>query len=94
MAYKNGYESGYPSTLYNDSFDNMVLDVFNQYENINIFLDRPDDFQDEGRFQDYQESLDFDNKIKTIMDKNNIKYKTLKVNDKTIEYILTFMVGL
>ena len=72
----------------------MVLDVFNQYENINIFLDRPDDFQDEGRFQDYQQSLDFDNKIKSIMDKNGIDYRTLKVNDKTIEYILTFMLNL
>lgn len=94
LAYKNGYESGYPSSLYGSSFDTMVLDVFNQYENINIFLDRPDDFQDEGRFQDYRQSLDFDNKIKSIMDKNGIDYRTLKVNDKTIEYILTFMLNL
>ena len=94
LAYKNGYESGYPSTLYNDTFDKMVLDVFNKYENINIFLDRPDNFQDEGRLQNHKESLDFDNKIKSIMDKTEISYRTLKVNDKTIEYILTFTLGL
>jgi hypothetical protein len=28
------------------------------------------------------------------MDKNEISYRTLKVNDKTIEYILTFTLGL
>jgi len=94
LAYKNGYESGYPSTLYGETFDKMVLDVFNKYENINIFLDRPNVFQDDGRFQDQQESLDFDNKIKSIMDENSINYRTLKVNDKTIEYILTFVLDL
>lgn len=94
LAYKNGYESGYPSSLYDNTFDNMVLNIFNQYENINLFLDRPEDFQDEGRFQDYKESLEFDNKIKGILDKHSIEYKTLKVNDSTIDYILTFSLGL
>ena len=35
-----------------------------------------------------------DNKIKGILDKHSIEYKTLKVNDSTIDYILTFSLGL
>jgi len=91
LAYKNGYGNEYPASLYNDYFDKMVIDVFNQYDNINLFLNRPEDFQDEGRFQDYQQSLSFDNKIKSILDDNNFQYRSILVNEHTIEYIIKFV---
>lgn len=94
LAYKNGYDDGYPASLYGESFDKMVIDVFNKYENINIFLERPDDFQEDGRFQNKEESLMFDSKIKSILDNNSIEYRTLQVNDLTIEFILKFVLDL
>lgn len=94
LAYKDGYDNGYPASLYGENFNTMVLDVFNKYENINIFLDRPDDFEDNGRFQNKEQSLSFDKKIKGILDDNKISYRTLKVNDQTIDFILTFVLGL
>lgn len=94
LAYKDGYNVEYPSSLYNDTFDQMVLNVFNQYNNINIFLERPDNFQDDGRFQDKEQSLMFDSKIKSILDNNSIDYRTLQVNDLTIEFIMKFILEL
>jgi len=94
LAYKNGYDDGYPSSFYGESFDKMVIDVFNKYENINLFLERPDNFQEDGRFQNKEESLMFDSKIKSILDDNSIEYRTLQVNDLTIEFILKFVLGL
>lgn len=94
LAYKNGYDDGYPASFYSESFDKMVIDVFNKYENINLFLERPDNFQEDGRFQNKEESLMFDSKIKSILDDNSIEYRTLQVNDLTIEFILKFVLEL
>src|SRR5210317_2381135 len=40
LAYKDGYNSPYPSSHYDSSFDIMVLELFSKYDNINIFLER------------------------------------------------------
>tara|TARA_B110000503_G_scaffold26884_1_gene42564 strand:+ start:1965 stop:2516 length:552 start_codon:yes stop_codon:yes gene_type:complete len=89
LAYKNGYSGEYPSKFYKDSFDVMVLDLFKSYENINIFLDRPEDeFEETGRFQSHQESLEMDNKIKKILDTNNILYHTITVGEESVKEIL------
>jgi len=87
LAYKDGYNNEYPASLYGDSFDKMVVDVFNQYDNINIFLDRPYDFQADGRFHDMDESVDYDNKIKGVLDKYDIQYHIFEVNEDTVENI-------
>ena len=55
-----------------------------QFNNENILIDTSPDIR--------QQLLN--NKIKSIMDENSINYRTLKVNDKTIEYILTFVLDL
>lgn len=94
LVYKNGYSNEYPVSLYGDKFDEMVIEVFKKYDNINLFLNRPEDFQDEGRFQNYEESIMFDNKIKSIMDTNSIDYRTINVNEHTIDFILKFVLDL
>lgn len=94
LAYKNGYSNEYPVSLYGDKFDEMVIEVFKKYDNINLFLNRPEDFQDEGRFQNYEESIMFDNKIKSIMDTNGIDYRTINVNEHTVDFILKFVLDL
>jgi len=89
LVYKNGYTDDYPAKFYNDSFDSMVLELFNSYKNINIFLERPDKkFQQEGRFQSEKESESVDKKIKTIMDENNIQYHNVKVGDNELRRII------
>ena len=83
MVYKNRYGENYPQGLYGDSFDNFLLDLFNQYENINILLKRKkDSFDDNGRFQDLGESLEIDSLLKTILVDNKIPHHEFEVNDE------------
>lgn len=89
LAYKEGYEKGYPSTFYNEQFDKMVVDLFKKYNNINFFLNRPKkNFQNDGRFQDYIQSLEFDEQIKNIMNINDVDYTDIDVDEQTINKII------
>src|SRR5210317_373958 len=88
-VYKTGYTGEYPAKFYNDTFDKMVLELFNSYENINIFLDRADrQFQQEGRFQSQTESLEYDEKIKKVLEDNDIPYHNVKVGDNELRRII------
>jgi predicted DNA-binding ArsR family transcriptional regulator len=89
LVYKTGYTGEYPAKHYNDTFDKMVLELFNSYENINIFLDRADrQFQQEGRFQSQTESLEYDEKIKKVLEDNDIPYHNVKVGDNELRQII------
>jgi len=92
LLYKNGYTGDYPAKFYGDSFDHMVLDLFNSYDNINIFLERPEkEFQVEGRFQDQDESLMLDNKLKDILYMYNIPYHSVTVGENTVSDIMKLL---
>jgi hypothetical protein len=92
LLYKNGYTGNYPAQFYGESFDHMVLDLFNHYDNINIFLERPEkEFQVEGRFQDQDESLMLDNKLKDILYMYNIPYHSITVGENTVSDIMKLL---
>ena len=92
LAYKDGYNKEYPLSLYGKGFDNMVLEVFSKYQNINFFIKRKEeDFQQSGRFQSYQESLEFDDKIQYILDMNGFPYYCLDVNENTVTDVVNFL---
>jgi len=91
LVYKTAYkEDSYPSKLYGESFDKMILDIHNQYDNINIFLKRTNDigYNENERYQTYNESLELDNKIKNVLDSHNIPYFEVKVGNKTVNKII------
>jgi hypothetical protein len=95
LAYKDGYDKGYPASLYGESFDKMVFDVFNQYTNINFLLNRDDKkYQTEGRFQSQTESSMFHNKIKNILDDHDLTYFNMEVNGDTVDKIIKFITNL
>ena len=92
LLYKNGYTGDYPAKFYGDSFDHMVLDLFKSYENINIFLERPEkEFEVEGRFQSQDESLKLDNKLKDILYMYNIPYHSVTVGENTVSDIMKLL---
>ena len=90
LVYKNVYKSNqYPATLYGDSFDRMVLDIYNQYENINILLDRGNGNHNESeRYQNLEESRILDESIENALIQNNIQYYRIKVNGNTVKNIM------
>jgi deoxyadenosine/deoxycytidine kinase len=92
LIYRNYYDSDdtYPQRLYGESFDKMVLDVFNQYDNINIVLERSaeGDHNEKERYQTLDMSRDLDNAIDATLVKHKIPHYRVKVGDNTLEEIL------
>jgi len=69
-----------------------MLDIHNKYNNINIFLERPEKVhENEGRFHDEDMSLKLDKKIMSILEDNDIPYIKIKVNENTINSILALV---
>jgi deoxyadenosine/deoxycytidine kinase len=90
LTYRNYYKgTEYPSSLYGESFDKMVLDTFNQYHNINIVLDRADGVHNnDERYQNLEESKELDVVIENSLIQNNIPFYKIKVNDDTVDAIM------
>ena len=90
LVYRLVYKATtYPSTLYGESFDKLVLDIFNKYDNINILLERGDgNHNEKERYQNLEESKQLGKAIELSMIKNNIPYYVVKVGDNTVKDIL------
>ena len=90
LTYRNYYKgTEYPSSLYGESFDKMVLDTFNQYDNINIVLDRADGVHNnDERYQNLEESKELDIVIENSLIENTIPFHKIKVNDDTVDDIM------
>lgn len=57
-------------------YEKLVMQRFNQYNNINVFVQRNQDvFEQEGRIHNLQQSRDIDNRILGFMDRFNVEYK-------------------
>ncbi len=92
LIYKDYYnskrESDYPSKLYRESFDNMILDMHNGYDNINILLKRgKGKHNDKERYHNLEESKELDSIIQESLDFHNIKYHEVEVGKNTLKYI-------
>lgn len=90
LTYRNYYKSNeYPATLYGNTFDKMVLEIFNQYDNINILLERGEgNHNEKERYQTLEQSKELDKAIELSMISNNIPYYVVKVGDNTLKDIL------
>ena len=94
LTYRNYYKSSeYPSSLYGETFDKMVLDVFNQYDNINIVLKRAEgNHNNEERYQNLEQSKELDNVIENSLMDNNIPYHTIQVGENSVDEIIKLIV--
>jgi deoxyadenosine/deoxycytidine kinase len=90
LIYKTYYESGtYPATLYGESFDRMILDIHNQYDNINIVLNRTNGLHNEmERYQNLEQSISLDVEIENKLINYHIPYTKVDVNDNTVTEIM------
>ena len=71
-------------------FKQMALDYFNQYDNLNIFLERTHKYQPSGRNQTEEQAEIVGNKIKNMLEELGICYKTLYANT-ALENILEIL---
>jgi hypothetical protein len=72
-------------------FKDFVLDTYDKYDNLNIFLQRNIEehpYQEYGRLQTLDEAIEIDKSIKDILDTVNAKYKTILASSNTVKDIL------
>jgi deoxyadenosine/deoxycytidine kinase len=97
LTYKKYYnENGgdeYPASLYNETFDNMLMEIHKKYENINIVLERGrGNHNNIERYQNLEQSKDLDKVIENTLIENNLPYHKLKVNGKTVNNIIKLII--
>lgn len=91
--YKEKYTNNeYPSCYYDNTFDQFIWKLFKSYNNINIFLKRDDKIFDEnGRFQNLEESKNIDDEIKKSLIENNVSFTEFDVNVNTPNDVFNFI---
>jgi len=71
-----------------EDFRRYILKKFNQFDNINVFLERVKPFNPNGRNENsLEEARQYDGFIKSFMDNNGVKYYTATGDLDGCEYI-------
>ncbi len=77
--------------LYNKSlsktFDHLILEIFNSYNNKNFFLTRKKKYMRKGRLQTLEQAEELDRLTKELLDSNSIGYDTVTGEKESIELI-------
>lgn len=96
LVYKNYYakdDSEYPSCLYGDKFDDLILSIHNYYDSLNILLIRSSEGEhnNKERYQNFEQSIDIDHRIKVMLDSHNIPYVEISVDGDPVNEILKLL---
>jgi len=79
------------SAFYNNpidkDFNKNILNKFNQFNNINYFLQRVKPFNEVGRFQTAEEAKQDDIKLRKMLDEFEVKYQVIKGEKASTEII-------
>ena len=73
---------------YKEELKDLAIAMFNNYNNVNIFIERNHKYQEFGRNQTEEESDEKSVEIKKFLNDNNIPFVVLKSGEETIDYIL------
>jgi hypothetical protein len=72
------YRELYDGPLYSDLIDKLARECYDKYENINFMLERPPQFEQTGRAQNFDESINIDNAILEMFRDEEIPFFQLK----------------
>jgi len=81
----------YTTNSYFPSYRPLLMEMFNQYENVNILLTRNHPYNPVGRFQDEAGALAVDKLLVRTLEENNIPYTALPSDDTTPLEILKIL---
>ena len=88
---KNGGDV-YPSNLYGETFDKLLIEINNKYDNINILLDRTKGIHNDiERYQNLEESIELDREIENTLIQHSLPYHKIKVDDQTVNNIVDLL---
>ena len=85
LAYLNKNDSAFP----NKAFENFVKELYSNYNNLNIFIERNDShkYQEYGRSQSYEEACQKDSEILNLLDDLSIPYIKMPMGPNLIDAI-------
>lgn len=81
----------YKSDNYYKSFDDLVLEVYSSYNNINILLERNHSYDKVGRIQSEEETNMVRNRIMNVLNLYGIEYKVFKTHKRITEEIADYI---
>lgn len=71
-----------------DTLYKLIIEEFNKFDNVlNILLQRSFDYSPIGRNQNLEEAIEVDEKMKKLLDDNNIEYIEYNVKEDTDDII-------
>ena len=94
LIYKDRYneEPEYPSMFYGYKFDEFIVDLHKRYDSLNIVLERdPSMYQNDGRFQTLEESVEIDRDIIGMLERNEVEYFKVPINNDTANIIISLI---
>jgi len=94
LIYKDRYNDvlEYPSTFYGHAFDEFIVDLHSRYDSLNIVLERePSMYQNDGRFQNLEESIQIDKEIIGMLERYEVEYFKVPINNDTTNIIISLI---
>ena len=85
------YRTMYDGPMYTDLIDQLALECYSMYDNLDVFLNRPLEFIDHGRAQNEHTSEQIDQHILQILDQHGIDYYQVNTNEETVQRIMSVM---
>ena len=86
------YRELYDGALYSNLIDKLALECYNKYENINFMLDRPKTFDQTGRAQNLNESINIDQAILEMFKNENVPFFWLKgLEDDAVDVAFNYI---
>lgn len=73
---------------YYSTYPNLVLEIFNSYDNVNYFIKREVEYDTTGRNQTLEEAKDIDLKLLQFLDGQNIPRKIVRDEHEMLKDIL------
>lgn len=71
-----------------DAFRTLVTESFHTYDNINIVLNRPDEFQQYGRRHNREESVEIDASVAKMLKNAGVEYHVFDCDENVVDNIL------
>lgn len=81
----------YSTNYFLKSFENMVTELFNSYDNINFFINRKKEYNPIGRFQTLEQAIQADHDIKNLMIRKKVPFVEIDGDEFAVEKIISHL---
>lgn len=79
--------------LLSGKFDELIMEIFNSFENLNYYIVRKKKYMRKGRLQTLDEALELDERTEKLLKSNNVKYSTILGERASTEILADEIVG-